>query len=65
MAERKSEYRITNNYRFFGAPVGMFLFMDKDMGLGSWIDMGIFLQSIMLLAKQHGLDGYALNVKRN
>ncbi len=42
-----------NNYRFFGAPVGLLFFVDKDMGKGSWIDMGIFLQSTMLVA--HGL----------
>jgi nitroreductase len=45
-----------NNYRFFGAPVGMFFFMDKDMGMGSWIDMGMFVQSVMLAARAHGLD---------
>lgn len=45
-----------NNFRFFDAPVGMFFFMDKDMGQGSWLDMGMLLQSIMLLAKEHGLD---------
>jgi nitroreductase len=45
-----------NNYRFFGAPVGMFFFMDRDMGMGSWIDMGMFVQSVMLAAKAHGLD---------
>lgn len=45
-----------NNYRFFGAPVGMFFFMDRDMGTGSWIDMGMFIQSVMLAARAHGLE---------
>ncbi|MBD3671193.1 MAG: nitroreductase [Gammaproteobacteria bacterium] len=45
-----------NNYRFFGAPAAMFLFMDRDMGTGTWIDMGIFLQSLMLAAREHGLE---------
>lgn len=44
------------NFRFFDAPVGMFFFMDRDLGQGSWLDMGMMLQSIMLLAKEHGLD---------
>lgn len=44
-----------NNYRFFGAPVGLLLFVDKDMGKGSWVDMGIFLQNIMLAATGLGL----------
>jgi len=45
-----------NNYRFFGAPVGMFFFMDRDTGMGSWIDMGMFVQSVMLAARAYGLD---------
>lgn len=43
------------NYRFFGAPVTLFFFIDKRMGKGSWFDMGMFLQSIMLTAREHGL----------
>lgn len=43
------------NYRFFGAPVTLFFFIDKRMGKGSWFDMGMFLQSIMLAAEEHGL----------
>ena len=44
-----------NNYRFFGAPVSLFFFIDKCMGKGSWMDMGIFLQSVMLAALEQGL----------
>jgi len=44
-----------NNYRFFGAPVGLLFFVDKDMGKGSWIDMGMFLQNVMLTATDLGL----------
>lgn len=44
-----------NNYRFFGAPVTMFFFIDKVMGKGSWFDTGMFYQSIMLAARAHGL----------
>lgn len=44
------------NYRFFDAPVGLFFFMDRDMGQGSWIDMGMFIQSVMLAARAHGLE---------
>ncbi|MEG3639567.1 nitroreductase [Magnetococcus sp. PR-3] len=43
------------NYRFFDAPVSVFMFMDKNMGQGSWIDMGMFWQSLMLTAMAHGL----------
>ncbi|ORU93693.1 MAG: nitroreductase [Cycloclasticus sp. symbiont of Bathymodiolus heckerae] len=43
------------NYRFFGAPVTLFFFIDKDMGKGSWVDMGMFIQNVMLAAREHGL----------
>lgn len=44
-----------DNYRFFGAPVTLFFFIDKIMGKGSWFDMGMFYQSIMLTAREYGL----------
>jgi nitroreductase len=43
------------NYAFFDAPVGLFFFIDADLGPGSWLDYGMFLQSIMLAALDHGL----------
>lgn len=44
------------NYDFFGAPVGLFFLMDRDMELGSWLDCGMFVQNVMLAARGHGLD---------
>lgn len=44
------------NYDFFGAPVGLIFTLDKDMELGSWLDMGMFLQSVMIAARQFGLE---------
>lgn len=43
------------NYQFFGAPVAMFFSMDRIMGEGQWSDLGMFIQSIMLLAREYGL----------
>lgn len=43
------------NIRFFDAPVGLFFCIDRNMGYGQWADMGMFLQSIMLLAREHDL----------
>ena len=43
------------NYRFFGAPVAMFVFVDKTLELGSWIDCGMFIQNVMLSARGQGL----------
>jgi len=44
-----------NNFRFFSAPVSLFFFIDNAMGKGSWVDMGMFLQSVMLGAMDHDL----------
>ncbi|MBI1339632.1 nitroreductase [bacterium] len=43
-----------NNYRFFGAPVGLFFVIDKRMGHGQWAHMGMYMQTIALLAEERG-----------
>jgi nitroreductase len=43
------------NYRFFDAPVGLFVFLDRRLGQGAWLDLGMFMQSIMLAATSLGL----------
>jgi len=43
------------NYSFFGAPVGFFFFLDRTLSQGSWVDMGMFIQSVMLAARTFGL----------
>ena len=44
------------NYEFFGAPVGMIFTLDEDLEIGSWLDLGIFLGTIMIAARGRGLD---------
>ena len=44
------------NYAFFGAPVGLIFTIDRGMRQGSWLDYGMFLQSIMIAARGRGLD---------
>jgi nitroreductase len=44
------------NYRFFGAPIGIFFCLEKKMLYGSWVDIGMFMQNVMLIARSHGLD---------
>jgi nitroreductase len=51
-----------SNFRFFGAPVGMFCFIDRNMGPGQFSDLGMFLQSLMLLLREAGLDSCAQEV---
>lgn len=43
-----------NNYRFFGAPVGLFMIIDRRMGHGQWAHMGMYMQTIALLAEERG-----------
>lgn len=43
-----------NNYQFFGAPVGLFLVIDTRMGHGQWAHMGMYMQTIALLAEERG-----------
>ena len=43
------------NFRFFDAPVGLFFTIHKDLGMGSILDYGMFLQSVMISAQSHGL----------
>ena len=44
------------NYRAFDAPVMLLFFIDKVMEVGSYMDYGMFLQSIMLSAVEYGLS---------
>ena len=48
--------QVLKNFNFFGAPVGIFCFIDKTMGPPQWSDLGMFLQTFMLLAQEYGLD---------
>lgn len=43
------------NFEFFGAPAAYFFAIDRQMQQGQWADLGMFMQSIMLLAREHGL----------
>ena len=44
------------NFRGFGAPVVLFVHCPRFMGPPQWADMGIWLQSVMLLLREAGLD---------
>jgi len=46
------------NYEFFGAPIGIFIFTTLNY-LNAWRDCGMFIQSIMLAARGHGLHTIA------
>ena len=44
------------NYRFFDAPVALIFTIDRELEIGSWLDYGMFIQSVMLAARAFGLD---------
>jgi len=47
------------NYQFFDAPLALFCYVDRRMGPPQWSDLGMFLQSLMLLLREEGLDSCA------
>jgi nitroreductase len=47
------------NYQFFGAPMALFCNVDRMMGPPQWSDLGMFLQTVMLLLREEGLDSCA------
>jgi nitroreductase len=43
------------NYKFFDAPVGVFVTIDRDLAVGSWLDLGMFIQNVLLAAQARGI----------
>ena len=50
----------SNNYKFFGAPTVVFVFIHKSLGVYAANDTGLFVQNLMLSAKANGLGTCAL-----
>jgi nitroreductase len=47
------------NYNFFGAPAAIFCHVERHMDRPQWSDLGMFLQTFMLLLQEAGLDSCA------
>jgi len=47
---------LMRNFSFFDAPTAFFCYVDRIMGPPQWSDLGMFLQTFMLLAQEAGLD---------
>ena len=47
--------QMMKNFNFFGAPAAIFCFIDKQMNSPQWSDLGMFLQTFMLLAEENKL----------
>jgi len=52
--KRLAWYR--RNFEFFGAPFGLIFCIERQLGLPQWADLGCYIQTIMYLARGHGLD---------
>lgn len=52
--DRMRDQRI-RNYTFFDAPIGLMFTIERRLTVGSWMDLGMFLQNVMLAARGHGL----------
>lgn len=46
---------LAQNFEFFGAAVGLFFVIDKNMGHGQWAHLGMFMQSVALAAIERGV----------
>jgi nitroreductase len=44
------------NFSFFGAPVGLIFTIDRRLTRHSWLDLGLFVQNVMIAAKARGID---------
>ena len=54
--DRPARYRqYAQNFEFFGAPVGLLFTIDRSMGAPQWSDLGMYIQTVMLLARAYGL----------
>ena len=51
-----TERQRRRNFEFFGAPVGFIFTLDEDLEIGSWLDLGIFMGTLMVAARGVGLD---------
>ncbi|MGI9245422.1 MAG: nitroreductase [Steroidobacteraceae bacterium] len=54
--------QLAKNYEFFGAPVGLFFHLDRGLGAPQWSDVGMYMQTVMLLAREHGLHTCAQEI---
>lgn len=46
---------LMRNYEFFGAPTGLFFSLNRQFDKGQWAHLGMFMQSIALVAAEKGL----------
>ncbi len=50
------ERQMLENYKFFGAPIGLFVTFDRSLATGTFMDVGMFIENILVGARGEGLD---------
>ncbi|MDL2408519.1 nitroreductase [Rhizobium calliandrae] len=51
-----SQRAASANWDCFGAPAALFCYIDRELGLPQWADVGMYLQTVMLLLRGEGLQ---------
>ena len=58
--DKAGRYRqFDKNAELFGAPVGIFFYIDRALGPAQWMDLGMYIQTLMLLLEEQGLNSCA------
>ena len=52
----RREAHMLENFKFFGAPVGLFVTFDRRLATGTFMDIGMFIENILIGARGEGLD---------
>lgn len=60
---RKRQHR--KNFCFFNAPVGLIVTIERTMGKGCFMDLGFFLQSLLLAATGKGIASCGIGALAN
>lgn len=53
-AEARRSWNLLN-FQFFGAPSAIFLLLDRNATPFQWLDLGVYVQSLLLLLEEAGL----------
>jgi nitroreductase len=52
----KTKAQHARNFTFFDAPVGLIFTIHRGLEIGSWLDFGMFMENVMIIARSHGLE---------
>ena len=59
-ADKESRFKfLERNYEFFGAPVALFFFSHRGLDRFGTLDLGLYMQTVMLAAKVRGIGSCA------